>query len=139
MCKIAMDIMAKHIQADEDGVRIAYLDEMLYRNNYGIIGQLQIFGESEEDMQSNLRNMVCIRWEILPDVPWADRMIITMKICCIVFWCECGTFDRSRLGDGNLVPWRRSRPINREAVVLVPVRCYSVHMYLTRHGWWSGR
>ena len=26
-----MDIMAKHIQADEDGVRIAYLDEMLYR------------------------------------------------------------------------------------------------------------
>lgn len=31
LCKIAMDIMAKHIQADEDGVRIAYLDEMLYR------------------------------------------------------------------------------------------------------------
>ena len=31
LCKIAMDIMAKHIPADEDGVRIAYLDEMLYR------------------------------------------------------------------------------------------------------------
>ncbi len=31
LCKIAMDIMAKHIPADENGVRIAELDEMSYR------------------------------------------------------------------------------------------------------------
>ena len=31
LAKIAMDIVAKHIPADEDGVRIAELDEMLYR------------------------------------------------------------------------------------------------------------
>jgi len=31
LCKIAMDITAKHIPADEDGVRIAELDEMSYR------------------------------------------------------------------------------------------------------------
>lgn len=31
LCKIAMDIVAKHIPADEDGVRIAELDEMGYR------------------------------------------------------------------------------------------------------------
>jgi len=31
LCKIAMDIVAKHIPADKDGVRIAYLDEMTYR------------------------------------------------------------------------------------------------------------
>ncbi|MDO4554341.1 MAG: DNA methylase [Lachnospiraceae bacterium] len=31
LCKIAMDIMAKHVEADEDGVRIAYLDEALYK------------------------------------------------------------------------------------------------------------
>lgn len=31
LCKIAMDIGAKHIPADEDGVRIAQLDEMSYR------------------------------------------------------------------------------------------------------------
>ena len=31
MCKIAMDIVAKHIKADKDGVRIAELDEMSYR------------------------------------------------------------------------------------------------------------
>ena len=31
LCKVAMDIVAKHIAADKDGVRIAELDEMSYR------------------------------------------------------------------------------------------------------------
>lgn len=31
LCKVAMDIVAKHIEPDEKGVRIAYLDERLYR------------------------------------------------------------------------------------------------------------
>ena len=31
LCKIAMDIIAKHVPADENGVRIARLDEMSYR------------------------------------------------------------------------------------------------------------
>jgi len=31
LCKVAMDITAKHIPEDEDGVRIAELDEMSYR------------------------------------------------------------------------------------------------------------
>lgn len=32
LCKIAMDIVAKHVEPDDDGVRIAQLDEMQYRN-----------------------------------------------------------------------------------------------------------
>ena len=31
LCKVAMDIVAKHIPADKDGVRIAELDEQGYR------------------------------------------------------------------------------------------------------------
>ena len=31
LCKVAMDIVAKHVEADADGVRIARLDEMAYR------------------------------------------------------------------------------------------------------------
>lgn len=31
LCKVAMDVVAKHIPADRDGVRIAELDEMSYR------------------------------------------------------------------------------------------------------------
>ncbi len=33
LCKVAMDIWAKHTQPDENGVRIAELDEMSYRRN----------------------------------------------------------------------------------------------------------
>ncbi len=33
LCKVAMDVMAKHVAADEYGVRIAMLDEMSYREN----------------------------------------------------------------------------------------------------------
>ena len=31
LCKVALDIQSKHIKADKDGVRIAYLDEQSYR------------------------------------------------------------------------------------------------------------
>ncbi len=31
LCKVAMDIVAKHIKPDENGVRVAQLDEMCYR------------------------------------------------------------------------------------------------------------
>ena len=31
LCKVAMDIVAKHVKADENGVRIAGLDEETYR------------------------------------------------------------------------------------------------------------
>ena len=34
LCKAAMDIVAKHIPADRDGVRIAYLDEAAYKKNW---------------------------------------------------------------------------------------------------------
>ena len=34
LSKVAMDVMAKHIQADENGVRIAELDEMNYRKEF---------------------------------------------------------------------------------------------------------
>ena len=34
LCKVAMDIVAKHIPADKDGVRIAELDEEGYKNNW---------------------------------------------------------------------------------------------------------
>ncbi|MCD8201258.1 MAG: DNA methylase [Clostridia bacterium] len=33
LCKVALDIMAKHAEPDEDGVRIAELDEAAYRKN----------------------------------------------------------------------------------------------------------
>lgn len=58
LCKVAMDIVAKHIPADKDGVRIAELDEKSYREKLwnhrpltdfwrcgkGIVSKLAMFG-----------------------------------------------------------------------------------------------
>ena len=58
LCKVAMDIMSKHVSADEDGVRIAELDEMSYRRHLwnhrpltefwrvgkGIAAKLELYG-----------------------------------------------------------------------------------------------
>ena len=74
-------------KADVNGVRIAELNERVMGDALeppsfdGISGAWdggygQKAGESGH----------LYHWEILPDVPWADRMIITMKICCIVFF-----------------------------------------------------
>lgn len=44
LCKIAMDIVAKKIPADENGVRISELDEMTYCRQLWEILPLPIFG-----------------------------------------------------------------------------------------------
>lgn len=44
LCKIAMDIVAKKMKPDKDGVRIAELDEMSYRASYGNTLRSQISG-----------------------------------------------------------------------------------------------
>ena len=37
LAKVAMDIVAKKSKADKDGVRIASLDEISYRKDFGLI------------------------------------------------------------------------------------------------------
>ena len=44
LCKVAMDIVAKHIPADKNGVRIAELDE--YRGKKGIC--IPSYGSAEK-------------------------------------------------------------------------------------------
>lgn len=92
LCKIAMDIVAKHIPADADGVRIAELDEMEYRRQlwnhkpmtdfwrygrgiteklemYGIstMGQLARFSLTHED---TLYKLFGVNAELIIDHAW---------------------------------------------------------------------
>lgn len=57
LCKIAMDIVAKHIQADSKGVRIAELSVNDYRKCYGVIHLLLISGGLDQEYQDSLKNM----------------------------------------------------------------------------------
>ena len=69
LSKIAMDIVAKHIEPNKDGVRIADWMKCLTGSFYGITDRLQISGGSGAAMQRSLQKMDCIQWAILQDVP----------------------------------------------------------------------
>ncbi len=84
LCKIAMDIVAKHIKADKDGVRIAELDEMSYRKETLDHRPLTDFWRVGKGYAKKLEEIwPLIRWVILPDVPSEKRMNYITKICYI--------------------------------------------------------
>ena len=56
LCKIAMDIMAKHVEADTDGVRIAELDEMSYRKQLWAHRPLTSFWQVGRGITERLEN-----------------------------------------------------------------------------------
>ena len=126
LCKIAMDIVAKRIEPDENGVRIAELDELSY--------PLRISGVWERDMRKSWRNTAFIPWAILQDVPWADRGIIIMRICCTSCLGSMQSFSLTMHGDGNRAPLRTSRHINPRRAAWVPARCCCARTDLKRPG-----
>lgn len=56
LCKIAMDVMAKHVDADADGVRIAELDEMSYRRQLWSHRPLTSFWQVGRGIAERLEN-----------------------------------------------------------------------------------
>lgn len=56
LCKIAMDIMAKHVEAEADGVRIAELDEMSYRRQLWSHRPLTSFWQVGRGIAERLEN-----------------------------------------------------------------------------------
>lgn len=57
LAKVAMDIVAKHVDADEDGVRIAQLDEMSYREKLWQHKPLTDFWRIGHGIAARLENM----------------------------------------------------------------------------------
>lgn len=92
LCKVAMDIVAKHMPADKDGVRIAELDEKGYRHQlwnhrpltdfwrvgHGIAARLQPFGidtmgkiaRTSIDNEELLYSLFGVNAELLIDHAW---------------------------------------------------------------------
>ena len=63
LAKIAMDIEAKHMAPDRDGVRIAELDERSYREKLWDHQPLMDFGELGQDIIADSRSLVFKQWE----------------------------------------------------------------------------
>lgn len=79
LSKIAMDIVAKHVPADKNGVRIAYLDEMAYRRQLWNHMPITDFWRVGKGYAKKLAAYQITRWEILRDVPLEKKKNTTMK------------------------------------------------------------
>ena len=83
LCKVAMDIVAKHIPPDKDGVRVAYLDEMRYRRELWDHKPLTDFWRVGPGIAKKLG--VFSPWESLPGFPSSrGPMAATAFISCSV-------------------------------------------------------
>jgi len=79
LCKVALDILAKHAPADELGVRIAQLDEMQYRRKLWSHEPLTDFWRVGRGYAKKLRQNGCIPWVTSPDALWEKKQIFIMK------------------------------------------------------------
>ncbi len=102
LCKIAMDIVAKHIPADKDGVRIAELDEISYREKMWTHQPITDFWRVGKGYAKKLEaNGLFTMGDIAKCSIGSDGLTI-MKIYCINYWCQCRTSDRPCMGLGTI-------------------------------------
>ena len=74
LCTIAMDIVAKHIPADEYGVRIAELDEMKYRKEFSL-RMNKVFGDNFLDAPEQEQKYIANNITIEPGIA-KNRMLL---------------------------------------------------------------
>ena len=126
LCKVAMDIMAKHVQPDKDGVRIAALDEMSYREQLWAHRPLTDFWRVGRGYAKKLE---AIGIYTMGDV----------AKCSI--GCSASTLNSSSTthGAGSRAVCRISRHTGRKRTASAPGRSCNAPIPLRKHGWWCGK
>lgn len=144
LCKIAMDIMAKHEKPDKNGVRIAELDELSYRKNlwhhtpitdfwrvgrgyakklerYGLftmgdIARCSIGKENDFYNEELLYKLFGVNAELLIDHAWGYEP-------CTIADIKSYTPENNSLGSGQVLkcpyPYEKARLIVREMTELL--------------------
>ena len=139
LAKVAMDIGAKHVPADEYGVRIAELDEMGYRRSFWTHRPLTDFWRVGKGYAAKLEAHGLYTMGILPGAPSANPRTTTTRNCsinCLVSTRNCSS---TMPGAGNPAPLRTLRHTNQKTRALSPGRSCSTHTHLKRQGWSSRR
>lgn len=81
LCKVAMDIVAKHAKPDQHGVRIAKLNEMTYRRLLWAHRPLTDFWRVGRGYAKSWKPTGCSPWAILHAARSAKPMTCTTKTC----------------------------------------------------------
>ena len=105
LCKVAMDIVAKHVPADRDGVRIAELDEtQIPARAVVIISRSPISGAWDEAPRKNSSSTAC--------APWAMSRCARSgtRICCTSCSVKMRSCSSTMRGDGSRARSQISKP-----------------------------
>ena len=103
LAKLAMDIVAKHIPADKDGVRIAELDEQSYRYLLWNHRPLTDFWMTGPGTVKRLEATASIPWGTWHGSPSME------KIVCMRFSAWMRRFSSTTHGATNPAAWSRSK------------------------------
>ena len=88
LCKVAMDIVAKHVEPDKDGVRIAELDEQKYKellwdHAQKLIAYMESLDDKTHDQMNDLHSLfggVCALCELQQALPGKIETDIPLKL-----------------------------------------------------------
>ena len=124
LAKIAMDIVAKHVKADADGVRIAELNETNYRQLLWDHRPLTDFWRIGRGIAKRLeKNGLYTMGDVARmSLQGADTNGLTRN-------CSLTT-----PGGLSLVPWPTSSIISPTLTLFPPARCFPMPMILKRDG-----
>lgn len=139
LCKVAMDIMAKHVQPDKDGVRIAELDEMSYREQLWAHRPLTDFWRVGRGYAKKLEAIDIYTMGDVARCSIGSRTNTTMKNCSIE--CSASTLNSSSTthGAGSRAGCRISRHTVRKRTASAPGRSCNARIPSRKHGWLYGR
>ncbi len=134
LCKIAMDIVAKHIPPDDDGVRIAEIDEMSYRELLWTHQPITDFwrvgkGYAKKLEEHGLYTMGDIaRCSIGKQQEFHNEDLL-YKLLGSTHSCSL-----TMLGGGSHAPWQMSKRISRRTRAQVPVKSCIFPIPMTKQG-----
>lgn len=133
LCKVAMDIVAKHVPADRDGVRIAELDERRFRHELWSYQPLTDFWRVGRGTAKKLEQYgMCT----MGDIALCSEKT---RICCISCSVKMRSCSSTMRGDGSRARSQISKPTSRAPTASAPGRCSRVRIQRTRHVWLSAK
>ncbi len=103
LCKVAMDIMAKHIKPDQNGVRVAQLNELTYRRLLWDHRPLTDFWRVGHGYAKKLEaHGLYTMGDIARCFGRETNGLLQRKTAVPTLWSQCGAADRPCLGLGAL-------------------------------------
>lgn len=134
LAKVAMDIVAKHMPADKDGVRVAELNEMSYRRLLWDHRPLTDFWRVGRGYAKKLEHAGLMTMGDIARCSVVVLRITTTKTCCIACSVSMPNCSSTMRGAGSRAKSRISDPMSQVRTALAVGRCSPAPPTMPRPG-----